>query len=98
MNEDKTESSPEITRGSLCVNPKGVLFIVCMPAPQEMTWNGQPAGLTWVGVQMLTGEYILCDVASTKLIAKDFRTYIQHVAVKVGVKHARRVLKEKEAQ
>ena len=85
---------PEIERGNICKNPRGVLFIVCMPEPETLLWNGQPAGPVWVGVQLLTGDYILCDTMSITLVAKDFRTYVGTIAADVGVVHARRVLRE----
>lgn len=85
---------PEIERGSICKNADNVLFIVCMPEPETMSWNGQPASEVWVGVRLLTGEYILCDTTSITLVAEDFRTYVGKIAADVGVAQARRMLRE----
>lgn len=87
---------PEIEQGNICKNADSVLFIVCMPEPQALSWNGQHAGEVWVGVRLLTGEYIFCDTTSITLVAKDFRTYVGEIAADVGVTQARRVLREEK--
>lgn len=84
----------DVKQGTICINEDDVLFIVTMKETQPIHWDQQVAAEVYVGTCLLDGRPILCT--HPRVVAQDFKTYLNNVATDMGIRHAEQIVGEKK--